>query len=56
MIEPEIMRAAKAAYDAERAELKIEAPSYWVPSWSYAQSWQRRPYILKAREAAANGR
>jgi len=46
---------AKAAWDAERAKLRIANPNWEMPAWSRAPSWRRHPYLLDAAAAPKFG-
>jgi hypothetical protein len=40
---------AKADWDRDRAQLRIEAPSWEMPAWSRAPAWRRSPYVVAAQ-------
>jgi hypothetical protein len=38
-------KAAKAAWDAERALMAKEHPDWPMPAWSRTPAWRKRPYF-----------
>lgn len=48
MARPDVVVAAKAAWDADRKMMAETHPAWPIPAWSRAPAWRRRPYILDA--------
>lgn len=46
----EIEALAKKNWDADRAKMRIQQPEWPMPSWSKAEAWRKRPYLLEAKE------
>lgn len=47
--EPSVLALAQQHWNADRAQLRTEAPEWKMPAWSRAPAWRRRPYILAAQ-------